>query len=107
PFENYPDRKSSALFGAWTLPLDDLYTGYIFPSENGLRCDTRQLQLAEHQFSGQFHFGVSQYSQQQLMETSHRHLLHKEPGCWVNIDGWHMGIGGDDSWSPSVRPEYL
>lgn len=107
PFENYPDRKSGALFSAWTLPLDDLYTGYIFPSENGLRCDTRQLQLAEHQFSGHFHFGVSQYSQQQLMETSHRHLLHKEPGCWVNIDGWHMGIGGDDSWSPSVRPEYL
>lgn len=107
PFENYPDRKSAALFSAWTRPLDELYTGYIFPSENGLRCDTRQLHIKKHQFSGQFHFGVSRYSQQQLAKTSHRHLLHQEPGCWINLDGWHMGVGGDDSWSPSVSPQYL
>lgn len=107
PFENYPDRKSAALFSAWTRPLGDLYTDYIFPSENGLRCDTRQLNIEKHQFSGQFHFGVSRYSQQQLAKTSHRHLLHQEPGCWINLDGWHMGVGGDDSWSPSVSPQYL
>ena len=41
------------------------------------------------------------------METSHRHLLQPEAGVWLNIDGFHMGIGGDDSWSPSVAPEYL
>nr|WP_267284504.1 hypothetical protein [Klebsiella pneumoniae] len=29
--------------------------------------------------------------------TSHRHLLHAEEGTWLNIDGFHMGIGGDDS----------
>ncbi|WP_167593136.1 hypothetical protein, partial [Citrobacter braakii] len=23
------------------------------------------------------------------------------------IDGFHMGVGGDDSWSPSVSPEFL
>ena len=107
PFENYPDRKSAALFGSWTLPLEELHTDYIFPSENGLRCDTRQLSIGEHQFFGQFHFGVSQYSQRQLTETSHRHLLQPEQGCWINLDGWHMGIGGDDSWSPSVSPQYL
>ncbi|WP_405022555.1 hypothetical protein, partial [Klebsiella pneumoniae] len=25
---------------------------------------------------------------------------------WLNIDGFHMGIGGDDSWSPSVSAEF-
>lgn len=39
------------------------------------------------------------------METSHRHLLHAEEGTWLNIDGFHMGIGGDDS-SPSVSAEF-
>lgn len=107
PFENYPDRKSAALFSAWTRPLDDLYTGYIFPTENGLRCDTRQLNIENHQFSGLFHFSVSRYSQSQLTKTSHRHLLTQEAGCWINLDGWHMGVGGDDSWSPSVSPQYL
>ncbi len=41
-----------------------------------------------------------------LMETSHRHLLHAEEGTWLNIDGFHMGIGGDDSPSPSVSAEF-
>ncbi|WP_407242783.1 hypothetical protein [Escherichia coli] len=40
------------------------------------------------------------------METSHRHLLHAEEGTWLNIDGFHMGIGGDDSPSPSVSAEF-
>ncbi|XNM89678.1 hypothetical protein ACLK1X_02070 [Escherichia coli] len=59
-----------------------------------------------HQWRGDFQFNISRYSQQQLMETSHRHLLHAEEGTWLNIDGFHMGIGGDDSWSPSVSAEF-
>ncbi len=106
PHENYPDRLSSARFDRWDLPLDALYTPYVFPSENGLRCATRQLCYASHQWQGDFQFNLSRYSQRQLAETSHRHLLSAEAGSWLNIDGFHMGIGGDDSWSPSVAPEH-
>ncbi len=60
----------------------------------------------EIQGASLFQFNISRYSQQQLMETSHRHLLHAEEGTWLNIDGFHMGIGGDDSWSPSVSAEF-
>lgn len=27
------------------------------------------------------------------METRHRHLLQPEAGTWLNIDGFHMGVG--------------
>ena len=107
PHENYPDRKLAAQHGRWTLPLSELHTPYIFPSENGLRCNTRQLEFGRWQWKGNFHFGLSRFSQRQLMETSHQHLLHEEQGVWVNIDGFHMGVGGDDSWSPSVSPDFL
>jgi beta-galactosidase len=107
PHENYPDRLLSAQHGRWTLPLSELHTPYIFPTENGLRCHTRQLNFADWAWQGDFHFGLSRYSQQQLTETSHHHLLREEQGVWVNIDGFHMGVGGDDSWSPSVSPEFL
>lgn len=107
PHENYPDRKLSARQDLWQLPLDELYTPYVFPSENGLRCDTQRLDYGSHSWQGNFHFNISRYSQQQLRETSHRHLLKQEPGVWLNLDGFHMGVGGDDSWSPSVSPEFL
>lgn len=107
PHENYPDRKRSALFDKWQLSLAEMYTPYVFPTENGLRCDTQYLEYGENIWRGHFHFNISRYSQRQLRETSHRHLLSTEPGSWLNIDGFHMGVGGDDSWSPSVSPEYL
>ncbi|CAK7193232.1 Beta-galactosidase [Commensalibacter sp. Nvir] len=107
PFENYPDRKAAAQVSKWESSIEGLYTPYIFPSENGLRCDTRYLEMQGHQWTGLFHFGISPYSQKQLMETSHRHLLKKEKGLWLILDAWHMGVGGDDSWSPSVHPKYL
>ena len=107
PHENYPDRKLAARQGRWELPLAELHTPYIFPTDNGLRCDTRQLNVGQHQLEGDFHFSVSRYSQTQLRETSHHHLLREEPGCWLNLDAFHMGVGGDDSWSPSVSPEFI
>lgn len=107
PHENYPDRLSSACFDRWALPLEAMYTPYVFPTENGLRCGTRQLRYGTHLWRGNFQFNISRYSQRQLMETSHRHLLQPEAGTWLNIDGYHMGVGGDDSWSPSVSPEFL
>jgi hypothetical protein len=30
-----------------------------------------------------------------------------EKPVWVVVDAAHMGVGGDDSWSPSVHEEYL
>ncbi len=107
PHENYPDRKQSARVDRWTLPLGALHTPYVFPSENGLRCDTQTLEYGDSLWRGRFHFTLSRYRQQQLRETSHRHLLREEPGTWLTIHGFHMGVGGDDSWSPSVSPEYL
>ena len=107
PHENYPDRLGAACFDRWDLSLDEMYTPYVFPSENGLRCGTRELYYGAHQWRGDFLFNISRFSQQQLMETSHRHLLQPEAGTWLNIDGFHMGVGGDDSWSPSVSPEFL
>ncbi|MDX5630076.1 MULTISPECIES: beta-galactosidase [unclassified Brenneria] len=107
PHENYPDRKQGACYDKWRRPLDELYTPYVFPTENGLRCDTQRLEYGDNRWRGHFHFNISRYSQRQLREVSHRHLLTPEAGTWVNLDGFHMGVGGDDSWSPSVAPEYL
>ncbi|CAI0724367.1 Beta-galactosidase [Serratia quinivorans] len=107
PHENYPDRRLAAQFGRWQQPLEELHTPYIFPGENGLRCETRSLQYGDWHIDGRFHFSLSRYGLRQLMECSHQHLLQPEAGTWLSLDGFHMGVGGDDSWSPSVNQDYL
>ncbi|RZI49140.1 beta-galactosidase [Lactococcus kimchii] len=110
PDENYPDRQGASTLGNWQLKLDDMSTSYIFPSENGLRMKTQSLTYGSLQVaavSADFAFNISPHSQKQLAETSHWHLLKKETGVWLNLDGFHMGVGGDDSWSPSVAKEFL
>lgn len=107
PHENYPDRQLAAQFSRWTLSADELHTPYVFPCENGLRGRTRELEFGGLHFSGNFHFSLSPYSLEQLRDVSHRHLLQSEEGRWLHLDGYHMGVGGDDSWSPSVSPAFL
>ena len=107
PHENYPDRRTSALFSRWEQPLSEMTTAYIFPTENGLRCDTKALDWGRWHVAGNFHFSVQPFSTAQLMETDHWHRMQPENGVWITLDGLHMGIGGDDSWTPSVLQQWL
>ena len=57
---------------------------------------------------GTFQFSISRYSWQQLAAAKHQHELKEGGSCLhVHLDVAHMGVGGDDSWSPSVHEEYL
>ncbi|ELV8716889.1 beta-galactosidase [Vibrio vulnificus] len=106
PFENYPDRLAAARFGLHTQTLAQMHTPYIFPTDSGLRCGTQWLQVNELAISGDFQFSVSQYAQQQLAEAKHTHDLLAQERIYLRLDHQHMGVGGDDSWSPSVHKEF-
>ena len=106
PFENYPDRLAAARFGHYTQPLHSMHTSYIFPTDSGLRCNTKWLHAGNIDVEGEFQFNVSQYSLKQLTQAKHTYELHKENKIYLRIDHQHMGVGGDDSWSPSVHKEH-
>ena len=107
PFENYPDRKAAARFGYYNEALIELHTPYIFPTDNGLRSDCKRLELAPLTVEGEFLFAVSAYSQNQLNDAKHTCDLVPDKVIHLHIDHQHMGVGGDDSWSPSTHKEYL
>jgi beta-galactosidase len=107
PFENYSDRNSAARFGEYNLNLDELHTAYIFPTDNGQRSDCKLLEIGGLQVSGQFSFAASAYSQSQLAAAKHTNELAVDAVVHVHIDHQHMGVGGDDSWSPSTHKAYL
>lgn len=107
PFENYPDRQAAARFGSYTASLNDMYTPYIFPSDNGLRSNCCRLSVNQLVVQGRYHFSISQFSQAQLNDAKHTCDLVPQDCTFVYIDHAHMGVGGDDSWSPSTHKEYL
>lgn len=94
PNENYPDRLLAADLGRWQSPLDALHTAYVFPTDNGLRCDTRQLRFGSIEVEGLFHFSLSRFSQQQLAQARHQTDLVAAGGLHLCLDGFHMGIEG-------------
>lgn len=106
PHENYPDRLASARFGHYYRRLNKLHTDYIFPSDNGLRCGTTALQVGNLQCYGDFSFSVGMYSLQDLAAAKHTHELQEQNKLFVRIDHRHMGVGGDDSWTPSVHKAF-
>ena len=107
PFENYADRKSAARFGEYDLRLNEIHTPYVFPTDNGQRSDCQLLEIGELRVQGMFSFAASEYSQSQLAAAKHTNELVVDAMVHVHIDHQHMGVGGDDSWSPSTHKKYL
>ncbi|NDW21989.1 beta-galactosidase [Alteromonas hispanica] len=107
PFENYPDRQAAARFGRYEMAVSDMHTDYIFPTDNGLRSHCSMLKVGSVKVCGDFHFAVSAYGQSQLDVAKHTCDLVKQDCTFVYIDHAHMGVGGDDSWSPSTHKAFL
>jgi len=110
PHENYPDRKLSADLGVWSCDRQAMQTPYIFPSDNGLRCNVRQAVIGSvciERINNDLAFAVSDYGVESLMRAQHTFECVEQSALHLHVDGYHMGVGGDDSWTPSVRPEYL
>jgi hypothetical protein len=127
PHECYPDRRSSAVNALHTADLSSqtLHVPYVRPGENGSRTDTKWVQftdqspaaaphdpVVEHGLriscNRRFNFSAQLHTTEDLARAKHTTDLAAYPRSFlaVNIDPYLMGVGGDDSWSACVHPEY-
>ena len=113
PWENYPDRKSSALVGRYSLDVLEEEYPYIVPGEYGARQDVREFSLLDTAGQGilvsgerRFSFSAHQYSQEELAKKDHYWELRADGLVHVSIDCFLMGLGGDDGWTRNVHPEF-
>ncbi len=114
PWENYVDRKDSAIVGKWTSAVSNMFERYICPGECAGREDTRRLQLSDRYGDGLsflgaplFHFSILHFAPEDLMAAKHSWELKPRPEVFLILDGWHMGVGGDTGWTRNVHPEFL
>lgn len=111
PWENYPDRKRSALLGEYTMPLSDFQTEYIHPQDNGNRCDVRWIELSQPgrtvRIEGLQPLCVSawDYGDEDLGPL-HPHEVPRGRFVNVSIDLNVHGVGGTDTWGKRTLPQY-
>ncbi len=101
PHESYIDSCSSAKFDLWGKTVEEMYTPYIFPQENGNRhkvkrfslTDERNIILSFESLKKEFDFGISEYSIESLQMAKHTYDLKKENFIQMTIDMAQYGLG--------------
>jgi beta-galactosidase len=110
PWENYPDRRRSALHGTWTSRIDDLAVPYLFPQENGGRGGVTQLTLiGPAGFIRTTHpplqMNVGHHTVDELEAATHWWQLVANERTIVHLDVAHRGLG-TAALGPDTAPEF-
>ncbi|GIH73591.1 glycoside hydrolase family 2 TIM barrel-domain containing protein [Planobispora longispora] len=111
PWENYPDRRSSALLGAWENRIDDLSVPYLKPQENGGRGEVTELVLSgpagtvRTTHATPLHMTVSRHTIEELETATHWWELPPSARTVVHLDIAQRGVG-TAMLGPDTRPAY-
>lgn len=111
PQESYVDKKHSSYRGVFQAHVDDLWTDYIMPQENGSHADCRELLISglNHQLYVQMQedssFQMMKFSQEQITKAKHNFELIDEERIHLHLDYRQSGIGSN-SCGPGLLEEY-
>ena len=119
PQENYADRKSGAAIGLYSASVWNQYHPYVRAQETANKSDVRWTSLRNKEGEGllicgeqplnvsAWNFPIEDISYRPFnVERHHGGSIEKKDMVWLNIDGDHMGVGGDNTWGAKVHPEY-
>ena len=112
PWENYADRKASAVVGRFRSAVDDLYVPYILPQEHGHRSDVRRLSLTGDDGFGlaveglpTIGFTASRFAAGDLFAARHTTDLEPRPETYLSLDHAQRGLG-TASCGPDTHPRH-
>jgi beta-galactosidase len=112
PWENYPDRKTSAILGHYRSTVSEQYVPYIMPQEHGHKTDVRWLLLADEHGHGlrvegdpTIEFSASHFTDADLFAAKHTIDLVPRAEVILNLDGAMRGLG-TASCGPDTLEEY-
>jgi len=118
PHESYWDRKTSTAIGRYSGKVWDQTHPYIRPQETGNKTDVRWMAASNGSIGVMikglptFDGSIHQYPYEDLDHVPHsqKHgkldLYPKDKIDWL-IDYKQMGVGGDNSWGATPRPQYI
>jgi evolved beta-galactosidase subunit alpha len=99
--ESYQDSKRSQSIGLYHKSVEEMHTDYVYPQENGSRCDTSFLALSKGNQSILFNFKeirdftIHDYETSALEDAMHRGKIKKSPFNELTIDYRQSGLGSN------------
>lgn len=100
PWENYADRKASAMVGLYNSIVADQYVPYIMPQEHGHKTDVRWLALTNTAGAGlrvegnpTLEFSASHFTAEDLYQARHTCDLKPRSEVILNLDAAMRGLG--------------
>jgi beta-galactosidase len=113
PFESYSDRKTAAFVGLYQGKVQDQYTPYISPQENGNKTDVRWSTWLDNSGVGLMvkadsliNVSAHNYTQPDLEKAMHTNEVPVKDIIEIHIDLGQMGVGGDTSWGALTHDQY-
>ena len=114
PWENYSDRKASAIVGRYRSTVSEQYVPYIMPQEHGHKTDVRWMSLRnggdkgrEFRIAGAptFEFNATHFSAEDLYAAKHTTDLVPRAETILYLDCAHRGLG-TGSCGPDTLERY-
>lgn len=111
PYENYSDRKRSALVDRYASTVAEQYVPYILPQEHGNHTDTRWLALDNGSSAlritalGPLEFSASHFTVADIFRSTHTFQLDPRPETILSLDLCQRGLG-TASCGPDTSPGY-
>lgn len=112
PGESYVDSKEANPFGIYTSTVEDLYTPYVYPQENGNRTDVKWVSFTDNRGMGflvvaekTLNFSAHYYTMEDIEKAKHLTDLTKRDFITLNIDYKHNGLGSN-SCGPVPLPQH-
>ena len=112
PWDNYPDRKASAMVGVYASTVSEQYVPYIMPQEHGHKTDVRWLTLTDARGRGLrvsgdplISFSASHFTKEDLFAARHTYDLKPHEEIILSLDFAQRGLG-TASCGPDTLPEY-
>lgn len=109
--ESYQDSKRSQSIGLYQKTVEEMHSDYVYPQENGSRCDTSFLALSKGSqgilvnFTELRDFTIHDYETIELEEAKHRGRIEKSPYNVLTIDYRQSGLGSN-SCGEEQLPQY-
>ncbi len=112
PFDSYVDMQQSSYVGRFRSPVEEQYTHYVKPQDNGTHTDTLWCAVTDKGGNGLlvkndtgFDFSCIPYRQEVLATTPHDFELPEIQETVLCFDYMHSGVGSS-SCGPEIQPKY-